>query len=250
MIGEGHPLVMIHGELLNSREWDSQFKELTKEYKVIRYDVRGYGKSETPRTFFSNSEDLYSLLQYLKVEKVSLMGASIGGGIAVDFALDHPEMVDAIITVGALVGGFNYSDQFIQRSLEIRRPLYEEDGVEKVVANWLDDRYLIPAPEFPAARRKFREILMENLHVFSLPHYLVRRLRTLAIRRLSEIRVPTLIIVGELDIRDVLLIADTLKARIAGSKKKVIQGAGHLVSMERPVKFNRVLLNFLRDLEN
>src|SRR5579863_4325783 len=91
--GEGHPLVMNHGGLVNRHLWDEQVDAFAKHYKVIRYDYRGFGdsgllkKSDAP---YSLIDDLYALLTYLGIEKTYIMGLSMGGGLSIDFTLAHP----------------------------------------------------------------------------------------------------------------------------------------------------------------
>src|SRR5436309_11448713 len=111
--GEGHPLVLLHGGLVDRRLWDDQFTVFAQHYKVIRYDMRGYGDSgllKRDTKPYSLGKDLYALLQFLGVEKTYLIGLSMGGGLAIDFTIKHPEMVDALITVGAGVSGFTFED--------------------------------------------------------------------------------------------------------------------------------------------
>ena len=80
MAGKGHPLVLIHGGAVDRRAWDDQFPVFSRSYQVIRYDLRGSGKSAIPQKPYSNAEDLYALLRFLKVDKTVLMGISRGGG--------------------------------------------------------------------------------------------------------------------------------------------------------------------------
>src|SRR5438270_10481819 len=90
MMGEGHPLVLIHGGYMDRRMWDDQFAAFAEHYQVIRYDVRGFGKTELPQAPYSDRQDLYDLLQALGVTKTLLLGLSLGGEVAIDFTLEHP----------------------------------------------------------------------------------------------------------------------------------------------------------------
>jgi pimeloyl-ACP methyl ester carboxylesterase len=130
MTGEGHPLVLIHGGVLDSTEWDEQFLPLAARYRVIRYDVRGFGQSETRKLPYSDVEDLYGLLAFLKVKKAFLLGGSSGGAIAIDFALEHPDMVDALVLVGTVVGGWQYSPAFMQRGSTILMAAVQEGAAK------------------------------------------------------------------------------------------------------------------------
>src|SRR5579872_3466169 len=102
--GEGHPLVLIHGGLVDHHLWDEQFSAFAQHYKVIRYDMRGFGDSGLIKVGdapYSMRDDLHALLQHLGIEKTYIMGLSMGGGMAIDFTLAYPEMVDALIPVAA-----------------------------------------------------------------------------------------------------------------------------------------------------
>ena len=101
-IGEGQPLVMIHDGLLHRKTWDYQFAKFQKYHRVIRYDRRGYGESSAPEGPYSNEDDLLRVLDRFGLERAVLMGMSSGGGLAIDFALAHPERVKSLVLVGAI----------------------------------------------------------------------------------------------------------------------------------------------------
>jgi 3-oxoadipate enol-lactonase len=103
MMGEGPPLVLLHGSLMDTRMWDEQFAAFAQDHWVIRYDIRGYGKSALPHVPYADREDLYNLLTFLGIEKSYLLGFSLGGGIALDLTLEHPERVNALLLVGSWV---------------------------------------------------------------------------------------------------------------------------------------------------
>ncbi len=242
--GKGPSLVLIHGGLLNRLEWDEQFNTFTEHYHVIRYDVCGYGKSEARRLPFSHVEDLYQLLHFLNIERAVLIGGSMSGGIATDFTLEHPEMVQALILVGPALGGWPYSLEFIQRGFQIILATVAE-GPEKGADLWLNS-YIIPAPDNPAARQRFRTLFIENFHGFLSPWYLARPLNPPTLQRLGEIHIPTLLLTGQLENPENLAVLDTLATKITNAKKIIIPQAGHLPQMEKPEEFNHVVLDFLR----
>ncbi|NOT57387.1 MAG: alpha/beta hydrolase [Deltaproteobacteria bacterium] len=244
--GNGEPLVFIHGGIIASSEWDAQFTAFAEHHQVIRYDVRGHGKSATRRVPYSDSEDLYQLLRFLKVTKASIVGGSGDGSIAVDFALEHPDMVHALVLVGAVVSGWPYSPEFTQRAMPIFLSAADE-GPEKGADLWLADPHLIPALANPAVRQRFRQLFIENYHGYLAPYYLARTPKPPALQRLSQLQVPTLILLGELDFAEVITIAEMLSTKIATAKKTVIPHVGHLPQMEKPEEFNRIVLDFLKN---
>ncbi len=131
--------------------WDPQMDLFARKFRVVRYDLRGFGKSDMPDLRYSNRTDLVNVLQHLEIDKAALIGCSIGGATAVDFTLEHPERVTALLPVGAGVSGWNgWSDEAIRQWTELLR-LAKEGEVERVremeAAVWFD------GPARPVANR-------------------------------------------------------------------------------------------------
>src|SRR3989442_13045673 len=103
--GKGPALVLIHAGFLDSRMWDTQFQLFSESHRVIRYDVRGFGKSDVARTKFSDYKDLHGLLDHLRVKTASLVGVSNGGRITSDFAVEYPSMVNHLVLVSPGISG-------------------------------------------------------------------------------------------------------------------------------------------------
>jgi 3-oxoadipate enol-lactonase len=260
MMGSGPPLVLLHDAILHREVWDGQFAVLAREYTVIRYDRRGYGLSETDKPGYVNIEDLHALLQFLELDSVTLIGSSYGGEMAIDFALTYPEMVDALVLVGAPISGVSFPNNDLysvvwrntvfDRYFGNFRPsgrLYNTDEAKEAINQWMDfpnSRYWI-MPEHADVWEQARSLLLVNLQNLTHPR-LLKGPDQLADGRLPEIQVPTLIIVGESDSTDLHEHADKLEADIAGAEKVVIPNAAHLVHLEQPEVFNQVVLDFLR----
>ncbi len=236
----GPPLVLIHDGLLHREVWDAQIAPFAAGHRVVRYDRRGYGRSEAPAETYSNQADLLALLDHLGVERAVLVGSSGGGALAADFALAHPRRVTALVLVGAVVHGLGYSRHFTTRN----HGNYAED-VETRVERWADDRYLV-APGNTAAKQRVRELLRANPQNFDPVKYRFREGDDGdALARLGEIAVPTLLVTAAEDIPDVHVHAGALETGITGALRVVIPDAGHLVYLERPEAFNRAVLEFL-----
>ena len=254
--GTGHPLALIHGGLVDRRLWDDQFDVFAQHYKVIRFDVRSFGDSapitaETPP--YSLEEDVYSLLKFLGIEKTYVLGLSMGGAIAINFTLMYPEMVDALIPVAMGLSGFEPSEEDEASEAEVDEALKSGNiarAVEVTLRFWTDGPMRTPEQVNPAVREKVRAMTTRN---FERPEdenaTQPRTLEPPAISRLSEIHVPTLIIFGDQDVRDILKIADILEKEIPGAKKVVISGTAHHLNMEKPGEFNRIVLDFLGSLK-
>ena len=250
--GEGHPLVLIHAGIADSRMWDDQFGVLAQRYRVIRCDVRGFGRSAMPAgEQFQPWEDLYSLLRHLGVERAYVVGCSMGGAIAVDFTLTHPEMADALVTVGAGLGGFEqHSELAVRLWTEIDAAAESGDldrAVELTVRMWVDGPNRTPDRVAPPVRERVRAMERDNLALGS-DESLARDLDPPAIGRLGEIGVPTLVMMGDEDMPDISAVAGLLAVGIPHARKVVMHDTAHVPNMERPDEFNRILLEFLGEL--
>ncbi len=245
VVGEGALVVLIHGGQLDRRMWDDQFPLFAQHFKVVRYDVRGYGRSEAARSGYSDEEDLGDLLRFLGIERAHIVGLSLGGRIAVDFALSQPSRVASLVLAGPGLGGFGWSsadEEQFGRLIAAAR----DDGPEAVTNLWLRDPLMAPAMDQVSLRERLRQLCGENAHAWLNNPLLRRRLDPPAIGRLAEIHVPTLLIVGSRDAPSIQQIVGKLEAGVRGARKVVIPGAGHMVNMEKPDIFNRTVLGFLQ----
>lgn len=254
MAGVGHPLTLIHGGLVNRHLWDDQFEAFAQHYRTIRYDIRGFGNSAVPTDGdFTMVDDLYHLLIFLGVEKTYLMGLSLGGGISIDFTLAHPKMVDALITVGGGVSGFEWpeNEEFKQIGEAIDAAIAQGD-FERVVEienhMWTDGPNRTPDQVDAGVRARVREMHLHNYSLQTADTPSPRKPEKPALPRLGEIHAPTLIIVGDEDVVQIKEIAQTLATSIPNAKKAVIHNAAHHPNMEHPAEFNRVVLDFLASL--
>ncbi len=247
--GTGQPLVLIHGGLVNSSLWDDQFEVFAGQYRTLRYDVRGFGKSKSPTSYYSNHGDLRDLLEYLGLEKACVAGLSMGGGIAIDFTLAYPHHVAALLPVAAGLGGYRAtSNRALRDEMEAA---YErgdkERAVELSLQVWTDGPRRTPDQVDPAVRERIRVMTTQTFDLPDVEQWL-QRLEPPAIDRLPEIHVPTLFIVGDQDVEDILKIGDLIVANVRGAQRAVIPNTAHHLNMEQPAEFNRIVLEFLESL--
>jgi pimeloyl-ACP methyl ester carboxylesterase len=230
--------------------WDNQFIAFSQQFRVIRYDVRGYGGSSRPDLIDSDAADLAALLDYLKVDKAHFVGLSLGGRIAVDFALAHPAWVSSLTLAGPGLSGYEppggaESDMRIWEIIKAAR----DAGPEQATALWLKDPFMAPAMEHARLATVLRRISLENAHCWLENPVLQRPPRPAAATRLGEIKAPTLLIIGDRDLPQIMATIETLERGISRARKVSIRGAGHMVNMEEPEAFNAAVLGFLRDRE-
>jgi 3-oxoadipate enol-lactonase len=246
--GQGAPLVLIHGGNLDSRMWDDQFTQYAKRFRVLRYDVRGFGGSMRPaEQADSNADDLTALLDYLEMPKAHLVGLSLGGVVALDFAVTRPKRVLSMVLAGAGLSGYEKPDPAGEEAWWTRVQAARDEGADKVVEMWLKDPYMAPAMENPALAERLRYLSYENAHNWLENSILQRPPQPPAAKRLGEIKIPTLVVLGERDVPRSFEISARLLNDIKGAKKVVIPGAGHMVSMERPAAFDSVVMEFLSE---
>jgi pimeloyl-ACP methyl ester carboxylesterase len=244
--GQGEAIVLIHGGQMDRRMWDRQFSDLAKKHQVIRYDVRGYGQSPAAIMPYSDDDDLLALLDHLHVAKAHLVGLSLGGRISLDFALTHCERVRSIALVGPGMSGFDWSKESQQSFMAVANAI-QRDGPQRAVDMWLKDPYMVPAMEHPDIAPRLRELATDNMRAWVSNDALGRAIDPPAAKRLKSVRVPTLVIVGSRDVPDIQRIVERISREVPGAKKVVVEGAGHIVNMEKPDDFDRALSNWLSD---
>lgn len=214
--GEGRALILIHGGNMDRRMWDQQFASFAESYKVIRYDVRGFGKSDRQVKAFAHSQDLYDLMKFLRIKQANVVGLSMGGGIAADFAITHPEMIENLILVCPGVNGFNISSDGGAYSIAIIEAARDE-GYAKATEMWLKSPYMIPAMEHPDLRAKLRQLSLDNAHNWLANFVWSRDLKPSTREKLPEIKARTLLIVGNRDVPNMLKLIDEAALKIPHS---------------------------------
>ena len=245
--GKGEAVVLIHGGGLDSRMWDRQFEAFSRSYRAVRYDVRGFGRSDLPDKPYSDHGDLGQILDFLKIDRAHLVGLSMGGRIAIDFTLAHPERIRSLVLAGPGLSGFQFAPESTKRFFEQVR-LAQRGDWEKALQAWLTDDYMVPAMEQPSLRPGIEKMARDNLRTLLMNYMLQIDLDPPAAGRLPEIRVPALLIVGGRDVPDIFAIAKLLQEKLPGIRRRDIPGAGHMVNLEKPGEFNRAVLEFLNGL--
>ena len=251
MSGDGPAMVLIHAGFLDSRMWDPQIPVFSESHVVIRYDVRGFGRSDVARNKYSDYKDLRGLLDHLRVKTVSLVGVSNGGRIASDFAVECPSMVDHLVLVSPGMSGYKFSgpeeeklweefDKQMKPQEDADREGRADEAVEMDVNAWA-------SAQTSVNRERIMKIALDNFHVhLENPWKLQVPPEPRTFQRLSQIRIPTLLIIGDRDVPAQILMVDNIHSHILGSKKVLIRGADHIVNMSKPDEFNRTVLEFLK----
>ncbi len=243
--GTGDWIVLVHDGNLHSVTWDDQFSVYARDYRVVRYDRRGYGKSSYPDKPYSNIEDLEEVFRQLNIDKATVMGMSAGGALSIDFTLAHPEKVTRLVLVGAVVSGYVFSEHGMTRGGRLTQEIRSDPAK---LADYMCHRDPYTFWEGnPEARTRGYAYLMSSLQNYRLDKYrFLRGPARPALPNLKEIRVPTIIVVGEYDLPDCHAAAGVIEAGIAGSIRIVLPRSAHIAPLEQPAAFNELTLAFMK----
>jgi pimeloyl-ACP methyl ester carboxylesterase len=229
-------VVLVHDGVMGAATWDAVWPDLCARFHVVRYDRRGKGRSPAPTAPFSQVADLAALLADRGVARATVVGSSAGGALALDFALAHPDRVERLILLGPVLGGMSTSAHFQARERVNFAPLVERGDVEAAAVLQAEDRYAL-APGSAEARRRVLAYLRQNpqnLRGALTDGRFQERPAVPAAARLGDLRVPTLILVGESDIPDVHAHAGAIEHGVGSARREVVPGAGHLPQLEQP----------------
>jgi pimeloyl-ACP methyl ester carboxylesterase len=248
--GEGSGVVLIHPGLWDSRTWDDQWDSFAARHRVVRYDVRGYGRSSRPTgESYSHARDLAAVMDATGLDRAALVGCSMGGAIALNTALSYPHRVTALVLAASGLDGFEGSDEE-EREWEERfgpiEALVESGQLER--AQDLRLRTWAPLGTDDEAGRRIREIAMDNLHELTMDESAAEDLLPTALERLHEITCPTLILPADHDPPHMRRVAGILADRIAGARIETIPDVDHVINMRAPAAFDRIVLGFLGGL--
>jgi pimeloyl-ACP methyl ester carboxylesterase len=245
--GEGFPIVSVHGYTGNSRNWALTVPALRENFRTISVDLRGHGLSAKPEseedyTFELMARDVRDLLDQLGVKHCYLVGHSMGGRVAQHLVLDNPGLFAALVLVDTS-GETTFARRGeLAKLTEFAREHGMEATFEKTQrTSALTSRALSANPQYVALWRE--QFLMTSLAAYCGCGKAALNSDPI-LSRLSEVRIPTLIICGE-DDEPFLEPSKHLHAAIPGSELVIIPGAGHGPQMETPAEFNRVLVTFL-----
>lgn len=257
------PILLLHAGIADLRAWDALVPHLVAAgYRVVRFDQRGYGRTETEAVPYSNRSDAIAVLDALGIGRAALVGNSRGGVIAVDTALEAPERVVAVISVAGGISGFTADvgpeeEAAFERMEALEERLDETTGAERQATVdelvELELRFWVDGAGQPAGRapagvrdavaRMDREAYAED-RVAGEPQPLEPR----AVERLAELTMPTLLVVGALDASEVRAAADHVVAHAPAARAVVIEDVAHMVGMEAPERLAARIDEHLRPL--
>jgi 3-oxoadipate enol-lactonase len=237
--GTGPAVVLLHEGLMDRRMWEPQWAAFTERFRTIRFDAPGFGNSEPAAADYVLADVLGELLDALELDSVALVGGSMGGKAAIDFALASPDRVWALVAAVPGLSGFSFR-AFSEEQNARGEAMWEARDLPGLADLWLE----VWAPL--GVDETLRTIAHDAVKTFELPEE-VNPERTAA-DRLGELRVPTLVIEGGRDVEGIRQICAKLAAEVPGAQLEVFADSDHLPSYREPERFNRVVLEFLDGL--
>jgi 3-oxoadipate enol-lactonase len=252
--GAGPAVVLIHEAIGDGRMWAPQVEALAPRYRVVVPDLRGYGRSPLPPERFRHVDDVLAVLDRLGIERVAAVGGSLGARVALELALTARQRVWALVLVAPGLSGVEWSEE-VRAGWEAEDAALDAGNVDEAVEinlrMWVDGPQRRSDEVDQAVRAHVGEMQRRALEVqvaasadpdhqpaedaFDPP----------ASARLGEISAPTLVVVGDLDQPDILVLADRAAAEIPGARKLVVPGTAHVPNLERPDQVSELLLAFL-----
>lgn len=241
----------MHEGIADSRMWQGQWGPFSLSRRVVRYDMRGFGRTPMPPESFSHAEDLIDLLTGLEMVPATLVGASLGGRVALEIAAVRPDLVPGLVLVGGVIPGHKWSDEIERYSAAEDAALENGDldaAVEINLRTWVDGTRASDAVD-PGVRALVGEMQRRafELQLVAGEEADEELLAPDVGTRLAEVAQPVLVVVGEDDNSDIHEIAARLLEELPNARYESIPRAAHLVPLERPAEFNSVVLDFLEE---
>jgi 3-oxoadipate enol-lactonase len=248
-VGRGAPVLFLHSVIADSRMWDRELPIYSVDHQAVRFDLRGFGGSSPASAPFSYTDDMRTLLQHLEVERPFLVGSSMGGAFAIDFALENPQMVRGLFLVApGLSGGFEppFEPQ------ELAAFEYDDKKSQEISSAWSKGktseafellRQLWCSALQGSSLELFRKMVLENTpEVFDNRSMQHAATPAPAAGRLSTIQVPTTVLVGDRDNPSSDCFVRRIVRSMPGARLVTVHGADHLVNLSRPSEFDQALV--------
>lgn len=248
-IGKGEPLILIHAGFSDRRDWKYQVGDFEKKFNTIVYDQRGFGNSSVLTKAFSPADDLKALMDHLKITKAVLVGHSLGGTIALDFALQYPERVSALVLLASGLNGYLWSKEY----LEWMNSIWSMPQPDEMTKQYLSASFYRVAMGDPNIKLEIETITNESFQkVLTWKTFDIQDVRWFFsdhLPRLKELNMPTLVVTGDKDSQDIKQIAHAFSDNLRNIKIAQVKNTDHLLNFENPSELNSLVLNFLLNCE-
>ena len=249
--GSGPAIALVHAGVANLRMWDPHVPALAEHYTVIRYDTRGFGRTESEHVEFSNRADLIAVLDHARAERAILVGVSRGGSIVLDTALEYPGRTAGLALVAGGVSGFEATASLVDPATWEEAEAHwkaKEWGwlADFETALWADGPGQSPDRVAPAVREAVHGWILSNYRA-EKEEGIPQTLDPPAAGRLGDLDLPVLVAIGLRDEVGVIEACRHLAASVPGARVEEFDAA-HMLNLEHPEHFTRLLLDFAADV--
>ena len=250
--GAGDPLLLVHGGGGDRRFWDGQFEKLAETYDVVRYDLRGYGKSDNPveGQAYRHADDLHGLMLALGISRADIAGFSLGCQVAVDAYTVYPELFRSIIAAGPFISGHTSpaTDALFDAYIECGE-IFRRDGARAAADAFVNIPAYNPAHMDLQVKTEISGICRDYRWWWANHADPMQNVQPVATELLPNIQVPMLIVTAEYDATACREVADLLEQHVKVTKRVDFAGATHFMLTEKPADFNRALTQFISDMD-
>ena len=248
--GHGPALLLLHGGLLDHRQWAPQVAAWQRHFRVLNCDMRKHGLTRDGDSTFVNADALARVLDTLGVRQAHVLGLSLGAVAALDFTLAYPKRVARLVLASPGLIGFdlNHDSVLVANTRQQVAAQQRHDTLayaEYFVRSWVDGPHRQPTQTPPNVRRLALQMVRDNLAHHRWNTGLHFSVAPLPRQRLAEVQCPTLVLIGTLDMQDILRIGDELAQHLPHARRIVLPGAAHLLNLEQPRRFAREVQTFL-----
>ena len=247
--GTGSPVILVHGLGMNRQMWQWQMDSLTPHFSVICYDLLGHGESvnpEIPCQLSQFSGQLLALMNGLNLESCALVGFSLGGLIVQDFALNHPEKVDALAILNTAHGRTESERKAVLKRVQQAAEHGPASTVTDALQRWFSNDFATREPEVLEKVRKW--IIANDKKIYPEIYRLLAECDEPLTDAISAIRCPTLVMTGENDFGNSPAMAKRMSELIPEAHVEILRGLKHMGLAENPQAFNSRLVPFLQDV--
>ena len=241
--GKGTLMVLLHSGGEDLRDWHAIVPQLAQTHKVITFDGRGVGRSPAVLEPINYIEDFRAFLDFLGIETAILVGHSMGGQVATDFALAYPERVSRLVLISPGLTGFTFSPAYEQHAIQVMAAAPDVEKMTSISLDFPSYAVTMTGPQ----RNLLSE--MQKLHmqrILEWKTYQIDWPQPPAVERLDQLRTKTLFILGTRDIPDLFRVAETCQ-QIPDIRFEYIEGADHMPTLTHPDQVVRLITHFLRD---
>ncbi len=242
--GRGPAVIFLHGAFLDRHTWDLQVPALAASHRAVRYDIRPFGESSLPEQPYKTTDDLLALMDTLKIERAHLVGHSFGGGVAIDFALEHPNRVASLTLVNSGVTGATLPADEQKEAMQVFMAARESEA--SAVQAWLTLSLWSASRSRPEVMKAIERATASSAARFRMAAPPFAPITPPAIGRLGEISAATLVVSGDRDTPGNRANSETVARGIAGARLIVIPGADHAIPIGWARELNEALLGFLK----